>query len=84
MRSLSATNSNGEFSRLLTVRHSAHCDFKRRTREVTDAPVSYGLIPRDHWYQPDSIDEEKATAAREQMVKNNVIYGGSVPYVSSL
>jgi len=55
-------------------------EFKRRTREVTDAPVSYGLIPRDHWYQPDSIDEEKATAAREQMVKNNVIYGGSVPY----
>jgi len=55
-------------------------DFKRRTSELTDAPVSYGLIPRDDWYQPDWIDEEKATAARDKMVKENVIYGGSVPY----
>ncbi|KLO10665.1 glycosyltransferase family 15 protein [Schizopora paradoxa] len=55
-------------------------EFKHRTREITNAPISYGLIPRDNWYQPDFIDEEKAKAAREKMVKNNVIYGGSVPY----
>ena len=44
--------------------------------ELTDATVEFGVIPHDHWYQPDSIDEEKASAAREQMAKNNVIYGG--------
>lgn len=53
----------------------------RRTQEVTDGEVSYGLIPKDDWYQPEWIDEEKATAARNQMVKENVIYGGSVPLV---
>ncbi|KAF8503543.1 glycosyltransferase family 15 protein [Russula emetica] len=37
----------------------------------------FGLIPHDHWYQPDSIDEERASAAREQMANNNVIYGGT-------
>lgn len=51
----------------------------RRTQELTDAPVSYGLIPKSDWYQPDWIEEDKAKAAREKMVKENVIYGGSVP-----
>ena len=44
---------------------------------LTDAPVQFGLIPHDHWYQPDWIDEEKATAARNEMVRNQVIYGGA-------
>ena len=48
----------------------------RRMSALTDAPVEFGLIPRDHWHQPDWIDEAKATASREAMVKNNVIYGG--------
>jgi alpha 1,2-mannosyltransferase len=55
-------------------------EFQSRIRELTDASVEFGLIPREHWYQPDSIDEEKASAARAEMVKNQVIYGGSVPY----
>jgi len=55
-------------------------EFKSRVSVLTDAPVHFGLIPHDHWYQPDWIDEEKATAARNEMVKNQVIYGGSVPY----
>lgn len=55
-------------------------DFKKRTTEVTDSKVEYGLIPPDHWYQPSWIDEEKATKAREDMVAHQVIYGGSVPY----
>jgi alpha 1,2-mannosyltransferase len=54
--------------------------FKKRVSELTDAPVQFGLIPPDHWHQPSSIDESKATAEREKMVAHNVIYGGSVPY----
>ena len=59
-------------------------DFSRVT-ELTDAKVEFGLIPREHWFQPDSIDEEKASAARQDMVKNNVIYGGEscVCYIST-
>jgi len=50
---------------------------RRRVTELTDATVEFGLIPQDHWYQPNWIDEEKASAAREEMAKNNVIYGGA-------
>jgi alpha 1,2-mannosyltransferase len=49
---------------------------RRRISGLTDATVEFGLIPREHWQQPDWIDEEKATASRDAMVKNNVIYGG--------
>jgi len=54
--------------------------FKTRVTELTDAPCQFGLIPHDNWFQPASIDEERASAARAEMVKHNVIYGGSVPY----
>jgi alpha 1,2-mannosyltransferase len=48
----------------------------RRTAEITDSKVEYGLIPPDNWYQPPWIDEEKASKAREDMVAHQVIYGG--------
>ncbi|KAL9715162.1 hypothetical protein Ac2012v2_001823 [Leucoagaricus gongylophorus] len=54
--------------------------FKQRIEELTDATVKYGIIPKEDWYQPDWIDEERAKAARQDMVNHNVIYGGSVPY----
>ncbi|PFH54343.1 glycosyltransferase family 15 protein [Amanita thiersii Skay4041] len=54
--------------------------FKSLVSEVTDAQVQFGLIPPDHWHQPSWIDEAKASAAREKMIENKVIYGGSVPY----
>jgi len=55
-------------------------EFIRWTTEVTDSPTSYGQVPKEHWVQPDWIDEEKAKASRQDMVDNNVIYGGSVSY----
>ena len=38
------------------------------------------MIPKDDWYQPDWIDEERANAGREKLVADNIIYGGSVSY----
>ncbi|KAJ7905508.1 glycosyltransferase family 15 protein [Mycena olivaceomarginata] len=55
-------------------------EFKARITTITDSPVEFGLIPHDHWFQPDWIDETRASAARAEMQKNNVIYGGSLPY----
>ncbi|KAI0073984.1 glycosyltransferase family 15 protein [Panus rudis PR-1116 ss-1] len=55
-------------------------EFKRRVSNVVSGPVEFGLIPHDHWYQPDWIDEEKAKAGREKMQQDNIIYGGSVSY----
>ena len=39
----------------------------RRVSVLTDAPVSFGTIPREHWVQPEWIDEERAQEARRQM-----------------
>jgi alpha 1,2-mannosyltransferase len=47
---------------------------------VVSGKVEFGVIPRDHWFQPDTIDEEKAKAGRDAMVAKNIIYGGSVSY----
>lgn len=55
-------------------------EFKTRVSNVVSGPVDFGLIPDDHWLQPDWIDEMKATAARNKMVQDNIIYGGSVSY----
>jgi len=55
-------------------------EFKKRVTALTDAPIEFGLIPKEEWFQPQWIDEAKATEARKDMEKNNVIYGGSVPY----
>lgn len=55
-------------------------EFKKQMNSIIGSSAEFGLIPHDHWYQPASIDETRASAAREKMIKNQVIYGGSVPY----
>jgi hypothetical protein len=44
----------------------------RWTTEITNSKTSYGLIPHDHWYQPDWIDENRAKAARDEMERQQV------------
>jgi len=48
----------------------------RRVRVLTDAPVHFGQIPPEHWYQPEWIDEEQATANRLRMMAQGIIYAG--------
>jgi len=55
-------------------------EFKRRVSAVASGPVFYGLVPQEHWVQPEWIDEDRATKGREQLVAENVIYGGSKSY----
>lgn len=55
-------------------------DFKTRVSNVISGPVEFGVIPHAHWNQPEWVDEEKATAGRNKMVQDNIIYGGSVSY----
>lgn len=52
----------------------------RRISNVVSGPVSFGLIPHDHWFQPDWIDEEKASEGRKKMEQDGIIYGGSLSY----
>ncbi|KAI1793681.1 glycosyltransferase family 15 protein [Ganoderma leucocontextum] len=56
-------------------------EFKEKMSSAISGPVSFGLIPKEHWYQPDWIDEEKAAAGRAQMEADNVVYGGEISVV---
>ncbi|KAI9571530.1 glycosyltransferase family 15 protein [Boletus coccyginus] len=56
-------------------------EFKRRVQVLTNAPVTFGVIPHEHWFQPDWIDEERAREGRDKLVRQNIIYGGQFnPY----
>ncbi|KAL1917661.1 uncharacterized protein VTP21DRAFT_4054 [Calcarisporiella thermophila] len=55
-------------------------DFKEMTSAMTNAPTYYGKISQEYWSIPPWIDQEKARLAREEMARNKVIYGGSLPY----
>ena len=43
---------------------------------LTQANASYGLIPHEHWVQPEWIDENKASAGRKSLTRQRVLYGG--------
>ena len=66
----------------LDLRYTSNDD--RRVSMLTDAPVSFGTIPREHWVQPEWIDEEKAKEGRIRMGMdkiNPVPYGGMRQYL---
>lgn len=48
----------------------------RRVSIISPSLMEFGLIPRDHWYQPAWIDEEKAKKGREKMKAENIIFAG--------
>ncbi|KIL69760.1 glycosyltransferase family 15 protein [Amanita muscaria Koide BX008] len=58
-------------------------EFKQRISVLTDAPISFGLIQREHWHQPDWIDEDRATRGRLQLMAQGIIYGGECHVVVS-
>lgn len=45
-----------------------------RTSILTNANTSYGLIPQEHWEQPEWIDEAKAKGYRRLLMAYHVIY----------
>ncbi|KAF9267017.1 glycosyltransferase family 15 protein [Marasmius fiardii PR-910] len=55
-------------------------EFKKRVSNVITSSVEFGVIPHGDWFQPDWIDEEKATAGRKKLEDDGVIYGGSLSY----
>ncbi|KIM37752.1 glycosyltransferase family 15 protein [Hebeloma cylindrosporum] len=55
-------------------------EFKYRLSSIVSSKAEFGLIPRDHWFQPDWIDEDKAKKSRDKMQSENIIYGGSLSY----
>ncbi|KAF9053701.1 glycosyltransferase family 15 protein [Hymenopellis radicata] len=49
-------------------------EFIERVSVLTRAPISFGLIPTEHWRQPDWIDEDRALAGRQKMMAQRIIY----------
>lgn len=68
----------GKLHVIIDAVHIDHA-LNRRVSNVASGPVSFGVIPRDHWFQPDWVDEAKAKAGRNKMVAENIIYGGMFP-----
>ncbi|KIL57872.1 glycosyltransferase family 15 protein [Amanita muscaria Koide BX008] len=48
-------------------------EFNKRVSVLTNSKMEFGVIPRDHWFQPDWIDEERATAGRKKLEEENVM-----------
>lgn len=48
----------------------------RRVSVLTDAPISFGQISSEHWYQPEWVDEDRARAGRLHMMSQGIIYAG--------
>ncbi|KAJ7208562.1 glycosyltransferase family 15 protein [Mycena pura] len=48
---------------------------RRRIRVLTPSTVEFGVIPREHWFQPDWVDKEKQQQEMAQMNRQNVKYG---------
>ncbi|KAA1473257.1 glycosyltransferase family 15 protein [Dentipellis sp. KUC8613] len=55
-------------------------EFKQRVGVLIRGQKQFGLVPKEHWFQPSWIDENKASEARQKMVEENIIYGDSVSY----
>ena len=47
-----------------------------RVTKLTKSKVEFGLIPAEHWNQPQWINETKASLARQRLLKDGVAYGG--------
>ena len=46
---------------------------------LVSGEVYYGLIPSEHWKQPEWIDEDLAREGRDKLVSEGIIYGGMSP-----
>ena len=55
-------------------------EFRLLTAGMASGDVEYGLIEKDEWQAPSWIDAKKAQTIMDDMVENDVIYGGSISY----
>lgn len=55
-------------------------EFVRVTSQFVSGKTVYGKIPKEHWGYPEWIDQNRASEARQQMTKDQIIYGWSESY----
>jgi hypothetical protein len=47
---------------------------------IVSGEIRFGRVPREHWVQPDWIDEKKAADYRSKLMEVGIIYGDNVAY----
>ncbi|KAH9005165.1 glycosyltransferase family 15 protein [Lactarius hatsudake] len=55
-------------------------DFKTRVSTITDSPVSFGVIPAEHWGPPDWINGTRAEQVRKNMGLLRIPQGDSARF----
>lgn len=51
---------------------------RRMTNIIANSSeVAFGVVPKEHWEQPEWIDEAKATNERNELALAGVKYGGT-------
>ncbi|KAM0678110.1 hypothetical protein BDAP_001369 [Binucleata daphniae] len=55
-------------------------EFKDKIATVTKSKVNYGKLTKEQWGPPSWIDLEKTQKSMDEMVKKDIIYGGSLNY----
>ncbi|OAG29484.1 alpha 1,2-mannosyltransferase [Nematocida displodere] len=55
-------------------------NFKTGFQTMTQAEVSFGLVPKEHWSFPAWVDPGKARERMDAMAREGVLYGGMESY----
>lgn len=56
-------------------------EFKTRVANLTNGEVKFGLVPHDHWFQPEWIDDERMRKGMEELMKYSKPW--PIPYANS-
>lgn len=56
-------------------------EFKTRVANLTNGEVKFGLVPHDHWFQPEWIDDERMRKGMEELKKYSKPW--PIPYANS-
>lgn len=55
-------------------------EFRSQVETLISANVKFIKIPEEYWSYPDHIDQERASASREEYAKKGIMYGKSESY----
>lgn len=70
-------NSKAGYPWVILSEQSLTPTFKEWVRAATDAPVYFGKIPDEHWYEPEWIDEREQEEGMLYQMVHGVYHGDS-------
>ncbi|EPX74114.1 alpha-1,2-mannosyltransferase [Schizosaccharomyces octosporus yFS286] len=55
-------------------------EFMRRINETASGPVEFGVIPKEHWQMPETVDLQKMHDNWNKLKENDILYADSESY----